>query len=218
MTSEVPKAAVDLSRQAGARAARASSPQEARDILAQAERLARAYSAEPLPEAGRDGHPIEQREVRTEHYMDGKREAQMSPQNVNHDRIAYLFAHDIIDQRQHAAGQRLARDWELSQICPAASSVLVGAGGGGDMHPTERKERAMKEHGEAVRALGYNWPIVALVVERNYTVEVASRMLNVDRKRGMGWLWSALHVLADHYRLPSKPQHDVLAKILASTS
>jgi hypothetical protein len=207
-----------LAEQAGARAARAETPAEARDILERGARLARAMQKEPLREPGRDGHPIEQREIRTERYEDGKRETQNSPVNVNHDRIEYLFAHGAIDERQREAGNRLAKDWELAQIEPRASTVLVGAGSCEANLPADAKVAAMKRHGAACKALGYNWPIVCLVVEHNYTVEVAARMLNVNKVRAMGWLWSALHVLADHYGIPGQPQHDVVEKILHAKS
>jgi hypothetical protein len=152
---------------------------------------------------GHDGNPPEFAERRTLVWEEGKRIAGTSPENVNHSRIRWLKAHGRIDARQEEAAKRLADDWEMAQIQPCASSVMVGNGsGGGDNHPNDRKVGAMRRHGDARDALGMVWPIVEMVVEQNMTVEKASAQLRVHTKVGHGLLWAALHTLADFYGIP----------------
>src|SRR5690348_15798315 len=61
----------------------------------------------------------------------GKREKIDGPTNLNHNRLRMLRAREILDDIQLEAGERLAKDWEVAQIMPVASSVLVGNGGTG---------------------------------------------------------------------------------------
>ena len=154
-------------------------------------------------EPGYDGNPPEFRERRDFVYMNGVREPTLSPENINHSRLKWLKEHKRIEQRQFDAGERLAKDWELSLIQPMASSVLVGNGGSGGSGqlPNDAKKMAMYRHGAAVKHLGRMWPIVELVVHQNKSVEKASAMLHIHQKVGMGQLYAALHFLADHYGL-----------------
>lgn len=154
-------------------------------------------------EPGYDGHKPEFVERKTLTWENGRRVAEMSPFNINHSRVCYLFSHKRIDRRQFAAAERLAKDWQLSKIEPVASNVMVGGGSsGGDNHPNDTKVDAMRRHGAARDALGVAWPLVELVVEKNMSVELASAQLRFHTKYGHGVLWVALHQLADHYRLP----------------
>lgn len=157
----------------------------------------------PGGEPGYDGNPPEFG-IRKDHvYADGKREATESPENINHDRVKWLFNHGKIDLRQYQAAERLSNDWQLSKIEPHASSVLVGAGGSGDMHPNDAKRDAMKRHGAAQKALEEirSWAIVDMVVQQNMTIEKASARLRVHYRFGAGALNVALHFLANHYKL-----------------
>lgn len=160
------------------------------------------YTATDRPH-GHDGQPPEHIEQRTLVWEDGKRIAGTSPFNVNHSRVCALFTRQRIGKRQLAAAEKLAKDWQTSLIQPMASSVLVGGGSsGGDNHPNDDKIKAMRRHGDAVEALGAGWPLVELVVQKNLSVEEATKQLGRHFKWGHGALWVALHTLADHYGLP----------------
>lgn len=159
---------------------------------------------EPLArEAGFEGEPPVHGERRTFVWEEGHRVAEMSPVNLNHSRVSYLHSRGRIDLRQFAAAERLAKDWQLAQIQPRASSVMVGGGSsGGDNHPNDLKVDAMRRHGNAMAVLGAAWPLVELVVEQNLSVEKAAGQLHIHPKYAHGALWAALHFLADHYGLP----------------
>lgn len=160
------------------------------------------YQASDRP-AGHEGEPPVHAERKTLTWEDGKRVAGSSPFNINHSRVCYLFNRGRIEKRQLGAAERLTKDWELSLIQPRASSVIVGGGSsGGDSHPNDAKWDAMQRHGNAMDALGAAWPLIELVVEQNMSVEKASGKLGFHPKYGHGMLWVALHVLADHYKLP----------------
>jgi hypothetical protein len=162
---------------------------------------------------GYDGNAPEFRAVKDHIYVDGKRQAVDGPQNVNTTRIDWLHAHDEIDARQFEAARRLYRDWYKSQIQTFASAVLVGAGGGGASQlPNDVKVQAMKAHGAALQSLGYGAPIVRLVVEEDLTVGKAAACLRVGEKQAKGMLWLALHMLADHYRLPRARNDEEFSK------
>lgn len=153
------------------------------------------------PQPGYDGEPPEFGERRDYAYAEGKRVAVVSPCNRNCDRIEWLFAHKRIEQRQYDAAQRLMQDFYLSQITSVAS-VGMGGGGSGGLHdpfPNDTKVDAMRRHGDARTALGYNWAIVELVVEQNLSVVKASAALHIDWRTGMGALGASLHFLASHY-------------------
>lgn len=161
-----------------------------------------AYQATERP-PGYDGEPPLHAERRTLVWEDGKRIAGVSPENINHSRINWLFAHGRIDKRQKEAAERLERDWEMSQIQPRASSVMVGNGSSSsDNHPNDAKVDAMRRHGDAMDALGAAWPMVELVVQGYLSVEKASAQLRFHTKYGHGVLWVGLHMLADFYKLP----------------
>lgn len=155
-------------------------------------------------EPGHDGQKPEFVTRREHPWVGGKREATDSNFNVNHSRICWLFTHGRISQRQYDAAERLARDWEKSQIQPAASTVMVGNGGSGGSAelPQDMKVRAMQRHGAAIKFLGGHAPLVQLVVEENRTVEKAGALLGIhNRQVAMGRFETALDFLAGHYGL-----------------
>lgn len=181
------------------------------DIIARQGRLSAAFSDGPqFASPGHDGNKPELVEARDFAENHGKRDVTEVPQNnLNADRIKWLYEHRQIEQRQFDAAVRLQRLWEKSEILPSASSVMVG-GGGGNQLPNDAKVDAMRHHGAAKSELGRDWTIVELVVHRQMTVEKAAGVLHVDRRVATGRLWSALHRLADHFE---GGQHRERAKI-----
>lgn len=168
-------------------------------------------------EPGHDGAPPVQVEAR-DLYGEGKRERVKGEKNINTDRVEWMYEHGDIDERQHQAALKLQRDWELSLINPVASSVLVGATKGQHELPNDVKVAAMKRHRSAQLALGYDWPIIVCVVERNKPVDWVASALRIDKRKVAGRLWSALHRLADHYGLPGDRQDDVLERLLRTAA
>jgi len=134
-------------------------------------------------------------------YVEGKREPVDGPQNINIDRVEWMFHHGQISQRQAAAARRLEEDWQKALINPVASSVMVGAGGASQL-PNDAKCDAMKRHGAARKALGYDWKLVDLVVHGRLTIVQAARVLKLHHQKASGQFGSALHHLADHYGFP----------------
>lgn len=171
--------------------------------------VSRCATISVLRTCGHDGNPPEFQDARD--YpdvvtMDGPtitREAVKGPQNINIDRIEWMYAHGKIGARQHAAAVRLESDWQMALINPVASSVLVGAGGSMVQLPNDAKCDAMERHGAARNALGYDWKLVDMIVHGRLTVVQAARVLHIHHQKAAGRFDSALHHLADHYGLPN---------------
>ena len=164
-------------------------------------RMQRDTVLEPVeidPRAGYGGHRPEFVNIRDLHEL-GTRLPIASLQNVNTDRHTWLFAHDLIEQRQYDAGELLLRDWQRSELLHYASSVMVGAGGSNDHHPNDAKLMAMKRYADAKAAMGYAWPVIELVVLRGNSVDQAAAVSQMHPKQFMGMLWIGLHMLAAHY-------------------
>lgn len=129
-------------------------------------------------------------------------------ENVNIDRLRWLLARGTIEQHHYEAGMRLQRDWEMAQIMPVASSVLVGAGGATGNLPGDAKVDAMKRHGAATAALGARGRgIVELVVlgdAGGVSVEKAATILRIHPKRAIERLVFALDLLAEHYGMAGR--------------
>lgn len=159
-------------------------------------------------EPGYDGAPPEflpkrGSEVRNRLTGEVVRQGEMTRQNTNRDRVTYLFHHGMICERQYNAAERLQRDWELSEILPVASSVLVGATSGTVNLPNDQKVAAMKRFGAARDAVGVRfWPIINKVVLEHKSIGLASTELHIHEKRAVERLDNALDALAVHYRLP----------------
>jgi hypothetical protein len=179
--------------------------------------IARSGSCPPLPlekqsqpyqppkmEAGHDGNPPMFVPTRDVLAKDGSRERIDGPTNVNHNRLTMLFHRGIIDQCQLAAGNRLALDWELSQITPMSSSKLesiTSISRGAFNHPNDAKRDAMRRHGDAVEAAGRAWPIIEAVCIKDQRVDEAAAKLHIHPRRATGQLEIGLDVLAVHYGL-----------------
>lgn len=132
---------------------------------------------------------------------DGRREQVDGPTNLNHNRLTMLEARGIITKAQMAAGERLAKDWQLSIIMPTASSVMVGNGGaGGCQLPNDVKVDAMKRHGAAMKAVGMAWQILDAVCCMDRRIDQAASMLKIHPRRATGQLEVGLDVLALHYQ------------------
>lgn len=155
--------------------------------------------------AGHDGEPPSFAQARGSEVRDAKtgaviREGEPTQQNINCDRVTYLFNHKLLELRQYLAAQRLERDWEKSKIDPIASTVLVGAGGSPQL-PNDEKVAAMKRCGAARDAAGRSWSVIEKVVIEHKSINKASAELRIHRQRGAERLDAALHMLADHYRI-----------------
>lgn len=178
-------------------------------IAARADRIAIAHeksTENQRMKPGHDGEPPRFVEARGSEIRDPKtgaivRQGEMTQQNINCDRVTYLFNHDLISNRQYLAAQRLEKDWEKAEIVPIASTVLVGACSGSPQHPNDDKVAAMKRFGDARDALGRWWPIIDKVVIEHKSVEKASAELRIHAKRGIERLDAALFMLADHYKI-----------------
>lgn len=167
------------------------------------EKQARPYRP-PNMEAGHDGNPPVFVTTRDLLAKDGSRERIDGPTNVNHNRLTMLFHRGIIDECQLAAGNRLAKDWELSQITPMASSKLesiTAISRGAFNHPNDAKRDAMRRHGEAMEAADRAWPIIEAVCILNLRIDEAAARLRLDKRRATGRLEIGLDVLAIHYGL-----------------
>lgn len=161
---------------------------------------------EPLDgKAGHEGHPPVFETRKEFPWVDGKREPSDSNYNINHSRLAFLYANKRIEERQYLAGERLARDYEMSMMPPRASTVLVGnggSGGGSAADSLQRKIDAGERYAGAIRILGRGADIVVLVVIANMTVGKAAANLGFkSEQKAWGRFDVKLHDLADHYRL-----------------
>lgn len=132
---------------------------------------------------------------------DGRREQVDGPTNLNHNRLTMLQARGAITRDQMAAGERLAKDWQLSMIMPSASSVMVGNGSGGGCHlPNDVKVDAMKRHGAARQAVAMAWPIIEAICCMDQRIDQAASRLRINPRRAAGQLETGLDVLALHYQ------------------
>lgn len=155
--------------------------------------------------AGHDGHPP-QFVTRKEHpWVDGKREPSDSNFNINHSRLCFLWHNRRLEDRQYFAGEKLAKDYEISQIRPVANTVMVGngaSGGNSSGDAMQRKIDAGARYEAAVRALGRGADIVVLVVIGNLTVGKAAANLGFkSEQKAWGRFDVKLHDLADYYSL-----------------
>ncbi len=164
---------------------------------------------------GHNGHIPEfapARDILAHDPLTGKvrRETPDGPQNINTDRIEWLYAHDHITGRQYAAARRYQRNWELAEINPCGSSLMAGGSGSpADLHPNDRKRQAMKDHGAATEALGRLYGVVWLVVVENLTIpQVSERIGKLHKAVVSDRLDLGLTMLSDHYGFP--PEKDGL--------
>ncbi len=156
-------------------------------------------NAKAIP--GHDGNPPLFVATRDLVGRDGRREQVDGPTNLNHNRLTMLEARGIITKGQMAAGERLAKDWQLAVIMPTASSVMVGNGGaGGCQLPNDVKVDAMKRHGAARLAVAMAWPIIEAVCCMDQRIDQAASRLRMHPRRATGQLEIGLDVLALHYQ------------------
>lgn len=151
---------------------------------------------------GYDGEPPEFAESKDFVYVDGEREPVKGPQNINIDRIEWLYAHGRIQDYHKEAARRFQEDWELGQIYPMASLVLTGAGGRSCHQPADTKIEAMQRFAKAKLALG---PKGGLLMERvvlnRMSLEKAGATLGLNEKAAPGAFQIVIDVLAAHYGL-----------------
>lgn len=153
-------------------------------------------------EPGHDGNPPVFTATKDFIGNDGKREKVDGPTNLNHNRVRMLKERGIIDEVQLAAAERLEKDWQMSEMKPVASNVLVGNGGsGGSSTLADHKLDAMARYGDAKRAVCKAWPIIDLVVCMNLRIDEAASRLKIHPRRATGQLEIGLDVLALHYGL-----------------
>lgn len=134
------------------------------------------------------------------------RETPDGPQNVNTDRIEWLFARKKITPRQHKAANQLQKDWQQSEISPCKSTLampIAGGGGRNDYTPVDDKFDAGNRFTAAKRSLtGKHLVVVDLIVLKNWTLQQSAKFLQTHEGRVSERLETALDMLADHYRLP----------------
>jgi hypothetical protein len=153
-------------------------------------------------EPGHEGNPPQFAPTKDFVDANGKRERVDGTTNLNHNRVRMLKERGIIDDVQLAAAERLENDWQISEIKPVASSILVGNGGsGGSTVLADHKLDGMERFGDAMRAVGKAWPVIWLVVCKNLRVDEAASRLKVHPRRATGQLEIGLDVLALHYGL-----------------
>lgn len=158
------------------------------------------------PKHGYDGEPplhMAARDIESIDRMTGRkvRETPASIQNVNVDRIEWLFAHKVIEQQHHQAARRLQRDWEVGLIMPYAQMGTVGGGSGrSDFTPAQIKIDSLRRFHDAMRAMGSKGSkIVDLVALQAMSVQKAAASMRVHNLKAQGMLIVALDILASHY-------------------
>lgn len=158
------------------------------------------------PKHGYDGEPPVFVESRDFVFVEGPgheriREPVKGPQNINTDRIRWLFEHRVIEDHHHQAAVRLQRDWEVSLIMPMAQiGAVVGGGGRSDYTPAHVKIEASRRFHDAMRAMGGKGSkIVDLVALQAMSVQKAAASMRVHNLKAQGMLIVALDILASHY-------------------
>lgn len=135
-------------------------------------------------------------------YVGGEREPVKGPQNINVDRIEWLFAHKRIQDYHKEAARRFQEDWELGLIYPVASMVLTGAGGRSCHQPADTKIDAMIRFSKAKAALGPKaGRLMERVVLERMSIEKAGATMGLNEKAAPGAFQIAIDVLAAHYGL-----------------
>lgn len=156
---------------------------------------------------GYDGNAPEFREKRGSEARDPItgaviRQGELSPANINVDRLEWLLAHKRILQHQYAAGRQLQQDWELSQIGGLKSALESVGGGSGTNRLSDVKCDAIRRVGKAREAIGNpGWRILELVVLDNVSLGKAEARMGLPAQSGISALTVALGTLARHYRL-----------------
>jgi hypothetical protein len=154
---------------------------------------------------GRPGYDGEAPEIgysERAHAMD--RNSNNPQENSNIDRITWLKAHKVIESEHFEAARRLQRDWEIAELLPVASNVLVGCGAGANL-PNDAKVDAMKRRGKAMDRIGGDGSIagqmVTKVVLESMSIARAASCLRWHPKVATGIFILALDILAQHYGL-----------------
>jgi hypothetical protein len=154
---------------------------------------------------GYDGNAPEfmpARDIHSRDRMTGKvvRETPDGPENVNSTRVRSMHVRKRLTDRQAAAGDRYAADWQLSQAQVIATAGVVNSGSCARSTLADARLDAMTRWGEARAALGLRYcRIVELVVLDNTLLEVAASMMKVHHQRAAERLECGLDALADHY-------------------
>lgn len=161
--------------------------------------------------AGHDGEPPEYRTPRNRAEWEKKKEP-IPEFNANTDRLEWLLAHKIIDTCQHAAGDKLLKDWELSQIGGYASPG-GGVGGGSKTAPADAKCDAIDRYNHAIKAvlttrcsdghpLSYRGEeVLYRIVLQRWTVRRLAKHWRCDYPKVTALLIEALDALVVHYKL-----------------
>jgi len=131
---------------------------------------------------------------------------ELTEENVNVNRIRFLFHKGSITHAQYEAACALQRDWETAEILPQASSILVGNGasGGGATLPGDHKIQAMRRKGDAMAAVPEMCRrIVELVVIENVSVGKASAIVRAHHQFTMALLLVGLNAISRTYGFSS---------------
>lgn len=127
--------------------------------------------------------------------------------NLAESPLTWLHSRGHLDDRQHAAGERLRADWERAQLAPSVTmrweAVRTRSSGEPDLTPGERQIAAKARFDGAVAAAG---PGLADVLWRvacaGESLPVAERALAWPVRSGKLVLRLALDRVAAFYRLP----------------
>lgn len=139
-----------------------------------------------------------------------RRSARTVTVNLAESPLGWLFARDLIDQRQFDAGEKLRADWERANLAPSitmrwdAVPRSGGCRGGADhLEPTERQAAARQRFDAAMCALGRDLNDIAWrVICSGEAMPMAEKALGWPVRSGRLVLRMALDRLADFYRLP----------------
>lgn len=121
--------------------------------------------------------------------------------------LTWLAARGLVDARQHEAGERLRRDYELAQLGPSVTmqwdKVRVDGGGADGADAGMAHLAAKRRFDAAIAAVGRGLSDIAWrVICAGESVPAAERALGWPGRAGRLVLGLALDRLADHYRLP----------------
>lgn len=153
-------------------------------------------------EPGHDGEPPIFADSKDFVWVDGQREPVKGPQNLNVDRIEWLFSQGLIEDYHKEAARRFEKDYEMGEIMPVASLILAGAGGRSDFQPANKKIDAMQRFQRALKTLGPRaGKLMELVVLHRMSVEKAGAQMGMNAKKAPGAFQIAIDVLAAHYGL-----------------
>jgi len=164
-------------------------------------RLNKVAKPAPVPETpqidpriGYDGNPPVFAKTK------GTRAQESSPQNLNVDRLQWLYEHRLIDEAQHIAGKAFQKFYLTAQIGMNGSSTELSSRGPDLL--ADRRLDAMQQFGKAHDALKMwpaHWAMLDLCILRDCGLADAAHTLKRPQKWALPAIRDALDVLAKIY-------------------